>query len=84
MGIVSDTFILARHADSLIFITRQKYSIREAVVATLNNIQAEGIKNIGIVLNDVDIEKGSGRYSNYAYHYGSGYGYGYTYGYYEE
>ncbi len=84
MEIVSDTFILARHADSLIFITRQKYSIREAVVATLNNIQAEGIKNIGIVLNDVDIEKGSGRYSNYAYHYGSGYGYGYTYGYYEE
>lgn len=84
MGIVSDTFILARHADSLIFITRQKYSIREAVVATLGNIQAEGIKNIGIVLNDVDIEKGAGRYSNYAYHYGSGYGYGYTYGYYEE
>ena len=84
MGIVSDSYILARYVDSLIFITRQNYSIREALTLTMQNIQAEGVKNIGIILNDVDIRKESRRYGSYAYNYGYGYTYGYTYGYYED
>ena len=38
MGIVSDPFLLARHADSLIFLVRQNHSIKKITEQTLRNI----------------------------------------------
>nr|WP_321452413.1 polysaccharide biosynthesis tyrosine autokinase [uncultured Carboxylicivirga sp.] len=82
MGIVSDPFLLARHADSLIFLVRQNHSIKKITEQTLRNVSEEGIKNVGILLNDLNIRKGYGYGYNYRYNYG--YRYSYGHGYYEE
>lgn len=79
MGIVSDPYLVARHADTVLFLTRQGYTIKEVFAHTIKNMQDEGIQHIGIILNDVDNNK-----SGYGYRYGYGYGYGYGHGYYEE
>ncbi|MCU4165545.1 GumC family protein [Carboxylicivirga caseinilyticus] len=82
MGIVSDPFLLARHADSLIFLVRQNHSIKKITEQTLRNISEEGIKNVGILLNDLSMKKGYGYGYNYRYNYG--YRYTYGHGYYED
>ncbi|MBS2098526.1 polysaccharide biosynthesis tyrosine autokinase [Carboxylicivirga linearis] len=81
MGIVSDPFLLARHADSLIFLVRQNHSIKKITEQTLKNISDEGIKNVGILMNDLNMKKGYGYGYNYRYNYG--YRYTYGHGYYE-
>lgn len=86
MGIVSDAYLLARHTDTMVFLTRQNYTVRSVFTNTIKQMQDEGIKNIGIILNDIPIKKGI---LGYSYYYGSKYGYGYgsygkEQGYYEE
>ncbi|MCU4177175.1 polysaccharide biosynthesis tyrosine autokinase [Carboxylicivirga sp. N1Y90] len=81
MGIVSDPYLLARHTDTLVFLVRQNHTIKKILGHTLKNIQDEGITNVGILLNDVNVKKG--RYA-YSYNYGYGYGYRYGQGYYED
>lgn len=81
MGVVADGYLLARHADSVVFITRQDFTIREVFAHTIQQMQEEGIKNIGVLLNDIQIKKGL---LSYNYGYGYGYGNGYGNGYYED
>ncbi len=86
MGIVSDAYLLARHADVMVFLSRQNFTVRSVFINTLKQMQEEGIKNIGILLNDIPIKKGI---LGYNYYYGSKYGYGYGsygrgHGYYED
>ncbi|TCO09353.1 polysaccharide biosynthesis tyrosine autokinase [Natronoflexus pectinivorans] len=87
MGVVADGYLLARHADSVVFLTRQNITIREVFAHTVRQMNEEGIKNIGVLINDINIKKGILGY-NYGYGYGYGYGYAYGYGngygYYEE
>lgn len=82
MGIVSDPFLLARYTDTLIFLVRQNHSIKKIVEQTLRNISEEGIENVGILLNDLNMKKGYGY--GYNYHYNYGYRYTYGQGYYED
>jgi tyrosine-protein kinase Etk/Wzc len=79
MGVVADGYLLARHADTIVFLTRQGFTIRDAFAHTIKQMNDEGIKNVGILINDIEIKKGI---LNYNYNYG--YGYGYGYGYYED
>ena len=81
MGVVADGYLLARHADSVVFITRQDFTIRDVFAHTIQQMQEEGIKNIGVLLNDIQNKKGL---LSYNYGYGYGYGYGNGYGYYED
>jgi len=86
MGIVSDAYLLARHADVMVFLTRQNFTVRSVFSNTIKQMQEGGIKKIGILLNDIPIKKGV---LGYNYYYGSKYGYGYGsygkgHGYYEE
>jgi capsular exopolysaccharide synthesis family protein len=84
MGIVTDGFLLARHANSLVFLTRQGYTVKEIFIQTIRQMNDEGIKNIGILVNDINAKKGILGYRyNYGYGYGYGYGNGYGQGYYE-
>lgn len=84
MGIVTDGFLLARHADSLVFLTRQAYTVKDVFVQTIRQMNDEGVKNIGILVNDINVKKGILGYRyNYGYGYGYGYGNGYGQGYYE-
>jgi len=87
MGIVTDGYLLARHADSLVFLTRQDYTVKEVFIHTIRQMNDEGIKNIGILINDINVKKGILGYGygySYGYGYGYGYGKGYGHGYYEE
>ena len=85
MGIVTDGYLLARHADSLVFLTRQNYTIKDIFVHTIRQMNDEGVKNIGILVNDIYAKKGILGYGyNYGYGYGYGKGYGYGHGYYED
>lgn len=84
MGVVSDAYLLARYATTMVFIIRQNYTIRSVFHNTIKQLHDDGISNISIVLNDIPQKKGI---LGYNYYYGSRYGYAYSsygYGYYEE
>jgi tyrosine-protein kinase Etk/Wzc len=83
MGIVADPVLLARKSDTLIFLARQNFTIREAFAQTLGTLGDEGIENVGVLFNDLQVKKGK-KGARYGYGYGYGYSYGYGQGYYEE
>ena len=79
LAIVTDAILLTRFSDAVIFVVRQNYSSRDVLHLVDDLNTKRGIKNIGIVINDVK----SNSYYSYGkkYNYGYGYGYGYNYGY---
>ncbi len=87
VGLVSDTFLLARHANVSCFVCRADYTPKSNL-ALLNSLTKENrLPNVCVVLNGVDLSKkkygyyyGYGRYGKYG-HYGHGkYGYGNYFG----
>ncbi|MCQ2228681.1 MAG: polysaccharide biosynthesis tyrosine autokinase [Bacteroidales bacterium] len=86
MGLVSDAYSIARWIDTLVFIARQDYTLKDAFKYTINSLAEEGITNVGLIINDVNNKKsrygyGYGHYGKYGKygHYGKKYGYGYGY-----
>lgn len=79
MGVVADPYLLARQSDSMVFLTRFNHTIRDVFLHTIQNLGAEGITSVGILINDLQTKHG-----RYGYRYGYGYGYGYGKGYYED
>jgi capsular exopolysaccharide synthesis family protein len=77
IAIVTDAFVLAKHVDHTVFITRQNYTPKLFLRDIENSYRTNKLKNISIVLNDI---YKSGYGYGYGYGYG-GYGYGYGYGY---
>jgi capsular exopolysaccharide synthesis family protein len=77
VALVTDAILLSRYSDSNIFIIRQNYS-HKGVIAMINNLKEEKMKEISILVNDIKESKALG----YRYYYGYGYEYGYGYGYY--
>jgi len=77
VAIVTDTLLLAPYVDVNLFIVRQRYTSRNTLnmIEELNR-QGE-LKNMAIVINDINL---SGYYG-YGMRYGNSYGYGYSYGY---
>ncbi|MCL1669424.1 polysaccharide biosynthesis tyrosine autokinase [Elizabethkingia ursingii] len=66
--LVTDTFLIADLADATVYVTRSKYTEKTLIEFANNNINQKKIKNVGLVLNDVN--------KNY-FGYGNKYGYGY-------
>lgn len=88
VGVVTDTVILQRVTDAIVYVTRADYTPKEEI-KMLNNLVAEKkLHNVNVVLNGVDMNKkkygyqyGYGKYGKYG-RYGKRYGYGsYHYGY---
>lgn len=77
IGLVSDALHLSQLADHTIFVIRQNFTPTATVKMVEEMYRQERLKNVSIVLNDVQLKK-------YGYSYGYGYGYGYGSGYYEE
>tara|TARA_B100000161_G_C33377237_1_gene336182 strand:- start:380 stop:685 length:306 start_codon:yes stop_codon:yes gene_type:complete len=76
--IVSDSISLMESVDLNIYILRQNYTKRELLYYANSFYDSEKLKNISIILNDVDFS------DNYAYNYAYIYGYNYDYsGYYD-
>ena len=81
IGLVGDSYTIARFTDAVLYIVRQRYTIKSQI-GFINDIYENGkLKNMGLIINDVKV---GGRYGYYgygnAYGYGYGYGYGYSYG----
>jgi capsular exopolysaccharide synthesis family protein len=79
IGLVTDGLETIKMANYPIYVFRAGYS-KKIFTQILDRLKNETkIKNLSVVLNDVDISK-----KIYSYNYGYGYGYGYGSGYYSE
>jgi capsular exopolysaccharide synthesis family protein len=64
VGLVADARMLMDYADCHLFVVRANYTNKEHMGYTINNLLAENIKNLGLILNDVSHkDKGYGYYS---------------------
>ncbi|MCF0191135.1 MAG: polysaccharide biosynthesis tyrosine autokinase [Marinilabiliaceae bacterium] len=93
VGMVSDAFQILPWCDTMLFIARQDYTYKDILKNTLESFDEQNIKNVAVVLNDINSKN-----SRYGYGYGYGYGsyhygryskkrygmYGKSYGYYSE
>lgn len=82
VGLVSDSVILSRVADAVVYVARANYT-NKSDLEFLNKLVEDGkFKNASIVLNADDMNAKRGRYGmRYKRYYGYsyyGYGYGYT------
>ena len=79
LALVTDAFVMANHADHILFIVRQNFTPKSLLI-NIHDFYATGkIKHISIVLNDI-YKSGPGYGYGYGYEYGYGYGYGYGLG----
>jgi tyrosine-protein kinase Etk/Wzc len=74
LGVVSDTLLIAKHADTTVYVTRENVTPK-AVVDFINSIyKAKRLSNPYLVINDVNTIDNKKKYG-YKYKYGYGYGY---------
>ncbi len=79
VAIVTDAMLLARLADTTLFVVRQRYTSKNTLHLVDEIYRSREIKNAGIVVNDISM---SGYYGyGLRYGYTMGYSYGYNYGY---
>ena len=69
---VSDSIVLAREADSVVFVVRAGKTTADMAVDALKRIHSARVEPIGVVLQHCDVK----RSRSYAYGYGSYYQYG--------
>lgn len=70
---VSDTLNFSNLADVTVYVTKFNYTDKSALTRLNNFIKKGQLKNVGILINQVDSQK------SYGYNYGINYGYGYDY-----
>ncbi len=75
VAVVTDTLVVSRLTDALLFIVRFNYSDKEVLNLVENMRISESYKNIALVVNDVVTKR------HYGYRYGSGFKYGYQFPY---
>lgn len=79
VGLVSDSMIVSRVADALLYVVRIGYTNRDAFTFLKSLISDGRLENVSIVVNADGVTKRKYGYGNYGY---GGYGYGYGgYGY---
>jgi capsular exopolysaccharide synthesis family protein len=90
VGIVSDAYPLTGVVDSIIYIVRSRKTDKKFFRTVITQLQLDGIQQIGVVLNDIDVTRPGYGYNAGYRKYGYGY-YGknskdmdYTKDYYEE
>lgn len=81
IGLVSDAYTIARWCDCLLFVVRQDFTLKEVFKYSVSSLNDEKLKNVGLIVNDINNEKarygyGYGHYGRYGKKYGYGYGYG--------
>jgi capsular exopolysaccharide synthesis family protein len=70
---VSDTLNFSHLADVTVYVTKFDYTNKSSLVQLNKFIKKEQLKNVGILINDVNTKKA------YGYNYGVNYGYSYEY-----
>ena len=77
VAIVTDALLLTQYVDINLFIVRQRYTSRNTLEIIEQFYRQGELKNLAIVINDINL---SGYYG-YGIRYGYSLGYGYSYGY---
>jgi tyrosine-protein kinase Etk/Wzc len=77
VAIVTDALLLSKYVDLNLFIVRQRYSSRNTLELIDQLYKRGELKNMAIVINDINLTG----YYGYGMRYGNYLGYGYTYGY---
>ena len=67
--LVTDSFLIAETADITLYVVRSRYTEKSLIDFAKKNYESKKIKNVGLVLNDVDKD-----YFGYGNKYGYGYG----------
>ena len=86
LGAVSDTLLINRVTDIVLYVCRMKYSDISNMIFINRLYDDNALKNPYLLLNDMKLEskyyyhRGYGYGYNYGYNYNYGYGYGRTYG----
>ncbi len=83
IGVISDTFLILRHSDLQLYVTRANYSTKSSLKVLHQAVQAGKFTSVYIVLNGVNMNSNSYLYRRYGEygHYGKkGHSYGYGYG----
>ena len=80
VGVVSDTFLLAKYVHATLFVVREGFSEKDTIQFINNLATDKRLKNIGVILNHASFQKSHGRYK-YGYKYSYRYRYGYAQGY---
>jgi capsular exopolysaccharide synthesis family protein len=79
VGLVSDTFSLAPHVDTTLFVVRHRFTFKRQLEYIDEVYKQRKLPRLWLVVNDL---KMGARFGYYGYGYGKGYGYGYgSYGY---
>lgn len=71
VGVVSDAYLLMKHADVNLYVVRQGYTHKEAFANNIKHMAQKNITHVSIIINDVKAK-------------GMSYDYGYEYTYYAE
>lgn len=75
-GLIVDTAIISRYADSVIYVIREDYASRSQIYNSLQLLHENGANLAGFILNCTSMaESGKYGYNGYGYRYGYGYGY---------
>lgn len=68
--LVTDSFLIADVADVTVYVTRSRYTEKELISFINRQVQDNKIKNVGLVLNDVEKMHSGYGYGKYSYGYG--------------
>lgn len=79
IGIVSDTYLIVRHSDIQLFVTRASYSTKACIKVLHSAVRTGKLKDPYVVLNGVNMHSRSYTYRRYGrYTSNKTYGYGYN------
>jgi capsular exopolysaccharide synthesis family protein len=78
--LVTDTAIISNMADTVLYVTRANFTEKKLVKFMSKIKEAQSIKSMGIILNNVGEKEGYGYGYKYKYKYSYNYGYEYGYG----
>jgi capsular exopolysaccharide synthesis family protein len=76
VGLVSDGFVLAKYADACAYIVRHNYTFKKQIEIIEGIYQENKLKNMSLVINDVQAQAGYGKYYGYVNYGYVNYGYG--------
>lgn len=75
VGVVSDTLLVAKYADTTVYVSRENVTPKEAVTFINKLYREKRLPKMYLVINDVNA---LGNNKKYGYKYKYGYGYGYS------
>ena len=84
VGLVSDAVMLGKYADATLYIVRHNYTYKKQLQLLNEIFSSLRLPKISLVVNDIKVDGGYGRYYGYGGYGYTGYGYGYGSEYFEE